>query len=114
MHEGQNFNPSQEKKMQINITGHHVELTSPMRDYVNQKMSKLERHFDHITHAQVTLSVEKNRQKAEASVQLSGGDVFAQSESEDMYASIDTLMDKLDRQVLKHKEKIVGRRQKIA
>ncbi|NRB37631.1 MAG: ribosome-associated translation inhibitor RaiA [Pseudomonadales bacterium] len=100
--------------MQINITGHHVDITPPMREYVTSKMSKLERHSDHITKAQVTLCVEKDRQKAEASIQLAGNDIFAHCESADMYASIDTLLDKLDRQVLKHKEKIVNRRQKIA
>ena len=97
--------------MQINISGHHVDLTPALRDYVNSKMEKLERHFDHITNAQVTLSVEKQRQKAEASIHVSGADIFAQSESQDMYASIDSLIDKLDRQILKHKEKAVSRRQ---
>lgn len=99
--------------MQINITGHHVEVTSPLHNYITSKMGKLERHFDHITNTQVTLSIEKNRQKAEASINLSGGEVFAQSVSADMYTSIDNLLDKLDRQVLKHKEKIVSRRQKL-
>ena len=99
--------------MQINITGHHVDITAPMREYVTSKLSKLERHSDHITKAQVTLSIEKDRQKAEASIQLSGNDVFAHCESADMYASIDTLLDKLDRQVLKHKEKNVTRRQRV-
>ncbi|CAA0079157.1 Ribosome hibernation promoting factor [BD1-7 clade bacterium] len=98
--------------MQINISGHHVEITEPLREFVNTKMERLERHSDNITDATVTLSVEKSRQKAEASVRLAGGDVFAHSESTDMYASIDTLVDKLDRQIIKHKEKIVGRRQK--
>lgn len=97
--------------MQINISGHHVEITQPLRNYVTNKMERLERHSDNITDSTVTLSVEKTRQKAEASVRLAGGDVFAQSESADMYASIDTLIDKLDRQIIKHKEKIVGRRQ---
>ena len=96
--------------MQINITGHHIELTDSLRDYVNEKMTKLERHFDHITNVQVTLTVEKLRQKAEANVHISGADLHAQAENEDMYRSIDSLLDKLDRQILKHKEKLVGSR----
>ena len=92
--------------MQINISGHHVELTTALRDYVTNKLSKLERHFDSITTTQVTLSVEKLRQKAEATVHVSGADLFAQCEHEDMYAAIDALTDKLDRQVIKHKEKL--------
>lgn len=97
--------------MQVNISGHHVELTSSLRDYVNSKMERLERHFDHITTAQVTLSIEKQRQIADATIHVSGADLFAQSESPDMYASIDTLVDKLDRQIMKHKGKQESRRQ---
>lgn len=96
--------------MQINLSGHHVEVTSALRDYVNSKMEKLERHFDHITNTQVTLTVEKQRQKAEANVHVSGADLFAQAESADMYASIDSLVDKLDRQIIKHKEKLKNHR----
>ncbi len=91
--------------MRINISGHHVDVTTPLKDYVTNKMERLERHFDNITTTQVTLTVEKQRQKAEASVHVSGADIFAQSESQDMYASIDSLVDKLDRQIIKHKEK---------
>ena len=97
--------------MQINISGHHVELTPALRDYVVNKLSKLERHFDNITNTQVTLTIEKQRQKAEATVHVSGADLFAQSEHEDMYAAIDLLTDKLDRQVIKHKEKLTNRKQ---
>ena len=92
--------------MQINLTGHHVEITDALREYVNTKFAKLERHFDHITNVHVILNVEKLRQKAEATVHLSGAEVFATSEHEDMYAAIDGLIDKLDRQVVKHKEKL--------
>ncbi len=92
--------------MQINISGHHVELTDPLKTYVNDKLNRLVRHFDHITSTQVTLSVEKNRQKAEATIRFSGGEIFADSIEQDMYAAIDLLIDKLDRQILKHKEKI--------
>ena len=91
--------------MQINISGHHVEVTDSLRDYVSEKMQKLERHTDDITSIQATLIVEKNRQKAEARIHVKGADLFANAESEDMYAAIDQMADKLDRQVLKHKEK---------
>ena len=92
--------------MQINLTGHHVEITDSLRNYVDTKFEKLERHFDHINNVQVILNVEKIRQRAEAKMNLNGGEVFATSEHEDMYAAIDSLIDKLDRQVIKHKEKL--------
>ena len=92
--------------MQINITGHHIDVTEPLRTYVSEKMTKLERHFDHVTNVHVILTLEKQAQKAEANVHVSGADLFAQSITEDMYASIDGLVDKLDRQILKHKEKV--------
>jgi len=92
--------------MQINLTGHHVEITDSLRDYVDTKFEKLERHFDHINNVHVILNVEKLSQKAEATLHLSGGEVFANSEHTDMYAAIDGLIDKLDRQVIKHKEKL--------
>jgi len=92
--------------MQIDLTGHHVELTEPLRNYVNEKFERLERHFDHVTDVHVILSVEKLRQTAEATIHISGGKLFAESTSEDMYAAIDSLTDKLDRQIKKHKEKL--------
>ncbi|MCO4321424.1 ribosome hibernation promoting factor [Aliidiomarina quisquiliarum] len=92
--------------MQINLTGHHVDITDALRNYVDTKFAKLERHFDHITNVHVVLNVEKLRQKAEATLHVSGGELFATSEHEDMYAAIDGLIDKLDRQVIKHKEKL--------
>lgn len=91
--------------MQINVSGHHVEVTSALKEYTVSKLSKLEKHFDHITKTDVTLSVEKLIQKAEASVHVAGADLFAASESDDMYTAIDQLTDKLDRQIIKHKEK---------
>lgn len=96
--------------MQLNLSGHHVDITDSMRNYVEEKLTKLERHFDHVTNVQVILSVEKLRQKAEASVHLAGNDVFAECTDEDMYTAIDALIDKLDRQVLKHKEKLKSHR----
>lgn len=92
--------------MQINVTGHHVELTPALRDYVNEKMDRLERHFDHVTDVHVILSVEKLRHKAEATMHLSGNSVYADATEDDMYAAIDGLVDKLDRQVKRHKEKL--------
>lgn len=91
--------------MQINLTGHHVEITSSLRDYVNTKFSKLERHFDKINNVHVVLTLEKNQQIAESTLHLKGGDIHAKSQNDDMYASIDTLIDKLDRQILKFKGK---------
>ncbi|WP_019556900.1 ribosome hibernation-promoting factor, HPF/YfiA family [Thiomicrorhabdus arctica] len=92
--------------MQINITGHHIDVTEPLRAYVSEKMTKLKRHFDHVTNVHVILTVEKQVQKAEATVHVSGADLFAQNETVDMYSSIDGLIDKLDRQIIKHKEKV--------
>lgn len=92
--------------MNINLSGHHVEITTSLRDYVDTKFSKLERHFDHINNVHVILTVEKLDQKAEATVHMSGNDVFASAINADMYTSIDTLVDKLDRQILKHKGKV--------
>ena len=92
--------------MQINISGHHVEVTEALKDYVHSKVEKLERHFDNITNVQVTLTVEKLVQKAEATLHASGAELHANSDDENMYAAIDGLTDKLDRQLLKHKEKM--------
>ncbi len=96
--------------MQISVTGHHVELTDSLRNYVESKIQKLERHFDHVTNVHVVLSVEKLQQKAEATVHISGNDLFAEARDENMYAAIDALIDKLDRQVIRHKEKLTDRR----
>ena len=91
--------------MQINLTGHHIEITDSLRDYVNSKFAKLEKHFDQISNVHVILNVEKIQQIAEAKLHLAGGEVFATAEHSDMYAAIDVLIDKLDRQIIKHKEK---------
>jgi len=92
--------------MQINLSGHHVDITTPLREYVNSKMERLERHFDHVTDIHVVLGVEKLRHQAEATMHISGGTIFADAVEENMYAAIDALVDKLDRQLKKHKEKI--------
>lgn len=92
--------------MQINLSGHHVELTPALRSYVESKLKRLERHFDHVTKAHVVLTVERIQQKAEATVRVSGGNLHAVATDGDMYAAIDALADKLDRQVKRHKEKL--------
>jgi len=99
--------------MQIQLTGHHVDITPAMREYVNSKFEKLERHYDQMNDAHVVLTVEKLQQKAEATIQVSKGSVFADAISEDMYAAIDALVDKLDRQIKKHKEKNMNYRSNL-
>ena len=93
--------------MQLNVSGHHVEVTDSLRDYVESKIERLERHFDIVSDVHCILTVEKLRHKAEAKVNVNGGTIFAETTEEDMYAAIDGLVDKLDRQVRKHKEKLV-------
>lgn len=97
--------------MQVNISGHHLEVTETLRDYVNEKFERLARHFDKITNVQVIMQVEKLKQKIEATLHIAGGEVVANAEHEDMYAAIDLLADKLDRQLIKHKEKQIEREQ---
>ncbi len=92
--------------MQINLTGHHVDITESLRNFVYEKFEKIERHFEHINNVHVILQVDNIRQIAEAKLNVNGGEIFANSESEDMYASIDMLIDKIDRQVIKYKEKL--------
>ena len=96
--------------MNLKLTGNHVEITDSMREYVISKISKITRHFDHVIDVSVILSVEKLKQKAEANVHVRGKDIFVETDSEDMYASIDSMVDKLARQILKHKRKNLERR----
>ena len=91
--------------MNLNLTGHHLELTPAIRDYVTGKLDRINRHFDHVIDVNVIMSVEKLRQKVEANIHVRGKDIFAESHDEDLYAAIDLLVDKLDRQIMKHKEK---------
>ncbi len=93
--------------MQLDITGHHVKITEPMRDYVGSKLDKIERHFDLVSDVHCILTVEKLRHKAEATVIVNGAKIYADATEADMYAAIDSLTDKLERQVRKHKEKLV-------
>jgi len=89
----------------INITGHHVELTPALRDYVTEKLSRLHNHVDSITAMHVVLTIEKRDHKATGNVQLKGSILHAECVSEDMYAAIDLLSDKLNQQAIKYKEK---------
>ncbi len=92
--------------MQLNVSGHHVEVTDSLRGYVEQKIERIERHFDIVSDVHCILTVEKLRHKAEAKVNVNGGTIYAETTEGDMYAAIDGLVDKLDRQVRKHKEKL--------
>ena len=94
--------------MQLNVSGHHVEVTDSLRNYVSTKLERIERHFDRITNMKVILSVEKQRQKAESTIHVIGGEIYAAAEHNDLYTAIDQLADKLDRQVIKKKEKAKG------
>ena len=91
--------------MHISITGHQIQVTEALKNYINEKFARLERHFDRVMDVHVVLEVEKLAQKAEATVQVNGAHLFAVDTQEDLYAAIDGLTDKLDRQIVKHKEK---------
>ena len=91
--------------MQGIISGHHLEITDALKAHTEEKFAKLARHFDKVTDVHVILSVEKLVQKAEATLHFSGTKFFAEDHQEDMYVAIDELVSKLDRQILKHKEK---------
>ncbi|KAG1665756.1 Nucleotide-binding protein [Nymphon striatum] len=92
--------------MQLDITGHHVDVTPLLNDYIKDKVTRLKRHFDKVLNIHIILEVQKHSNKAEASINVSGNHIFADATGHDMYAAIDLLADKLDRQILKHKEKI--------
>ncbi len=91
--------------MQLNVTGHHVDVTTSLKGYVEKKLDRIVRHSDHVIDVHCILTVEKLRHKAEATVSLTGATVYADATEMDMYAAIDALADKLDRRVKKHKEK---------
>lgn len=93
--------------MQLNLTGHHVEITPAMRAYAEKRLERIRRHFDRVIDVHMVMSVEKNTHKAEATVHVSGCDIHADAIDDNMYRAIDALADKLDRCVLKHKEKRV-------
>ena len=92
--------------MDVTVAGHHVDLTDSLREYAETKLERLERHSDQMTDIHCILTVEKLEHRAEATIHLNGGTIHADSVEQNMYAAIDTLVDKLDRQVKKHKEKM--------
>ena len=92
--------------MNLQVSGHHLEITPALRDYVTEKLERVTRHFDHVIDVNVILSVDKLKQKAEVTVHLSGKDIYVESIEEDLYAAVDVLADKLDRQVQKYKQKM--------
>jgi putative sigma-54 modulation protein len=91
--------------MNLTITGHHLAVTDAIRGYAQTKLERVTRHFDHVIDVNLVLSVEKLRQKAEVTVHLRGKDIFVETEDEDLYAALDRLVDKLDRQILRYKDK---------
>jgi putative sigma-54 modulation protein len=92
--------------MNLSVSGHHLEVTPSLRNYVASKLERVTRHFDHVIDAHVILTVEKLKQKAEVTLHVRGKDLHCESEQEDLYAAIDLLADKLDRQVLRYKDKM--------
>jgi putative sigma-54 modulation protein len=102
---------SKEKEflMNLQLTGHHVDITPAIREYVTSKLERINRHFDHVIDVEVVMTVEKLDKKIEANVHLSGKDIHVEANDGDMYAAIDGLIDKLDRQILKHKERFMPR-----
>ncbi len=96
--------------MNLNLSGHHLEITPAIREHVLSKIAKVKRHFDNVIDVNVILSVDKLKQKAEANVHLSGKTIFVECDDENLYVAIDSLIEKLDRQILKHKEKSSARR----
>jgi len=91
--------------MNLNLTGHHLEITPALRDYVKNKLERITNHFEQVIDVKVTLSVEKLKHKVEATLHVPGSDLHAECSDDNMYSAIDLLADKLDRQILKHKEK---------
>lgn len=96
--------------MQLNISGHHLDITEAIRQHSEQKLAKIKHHFDHVINVNMILEVDKDVQKAEATIHVSGADLFAKAESSDMYVSIDQMVNKLDAQIKKHKEKLNNHR----
>lgn len=97
--------------MNLTISGHHLEVTPALRTYVTTKLDRIARHFDQVVDVKVLLTVEKQkekekRQRAECNIHVKGNDLFAESSHEDLYAAVDELVDKLDRQVVRHKTKV--------
>ncbi len=92
--------------MQLNISGHHLNITDAIKHHSEEKLAKIKHHFDHVININMILGIEKDSQIAEATLHVSGADLFAKAESGDMYASIDQMVNKLDAQIRRHKEKL--------
>lgn len=92
--------------MQLSISGHHLDITEAIKQHSIEKLSKIKHHFDHLININVILEVERDVQKAEATIHVSGADLFAKAESDNLYVSIDQMVNKLDSQIRKHKEKL--------
>lgn len=97
--------------MNLTISGHHLEVTPALRDYVTSKLDRVIRHFDRVVDVKVLLTVEKQREKekrqrAECNIHVKGSDLFAATAHEDLYAAVDDLVDKMDRQVIRHKNRV--------
>jgi putative sigma-54 modulation protein len=100
--------------MQLNITGHHIELSPALNDYVKTKLQRVQRHFDHVVDAHFVLGLEKQLHRAEATIHVAGNKMHATSDHADMYAAIDLTIDKLDRQVKRHKEKLTDHHPRVS
>ena len=96
--------------MNLNLTGRHLEITPAIRQHVSDKLARIKQHFDHVIDVNIILSVEKLQQKAEGSVHVSGKTIFVECDDANLYVAIDSMIEKLDRQILKHKEKHTARR----
>jgi len=107
------FNGERNRRISMNLTisGHHLVVTPALRNYVTTKLDRIIRHFDQVVDVKVLLTVEKlkekeRRQRAECNIHVKGSDLFAESSHEDLYAAVDELVDKLDRQVVRHKDRL--------
>jgi putative sigma-54 modulation protein len=96
--------------MNLSVSGHHLEVTAAIRSYVQSKIGRVTRHFDHVIDAHVILTADKLKQKAEVTLHVPGKELHCESEESDLYAAIDMLADKLDRQILKYKDKLYDKR----
>ena len=96
--------------MQLNLSGHHLDITTSIRQHTSDKLTKIKHHFDNVMNINMILEVQKDLQTAEATIHVSGADLFAKAQSNDMYVSIDQLINKLDSQIIKHKEKLHNHR----
>ncbi len=100
--------------MNLHLTGHQLPITPAIREYLATKLERITHHFDNVIDVNVIMSVDKLQQKCEATVHVRGRDIFCENSSGDMYAAIDGLVDKLDRTIIKHKEKALAQRHQAA